>query len=179
MKGLATMYDHKWKKWGFIISALGLMAMLAERIYPFTFIKKFNAEQHYNIFQWFVLFGLVVVIYSKEKYDDERAKAIRLRAFQIAFALQQAVLLAMALTGSTTKEKMGIEAPDLFVFAAIGIILYVLVFHVGLYFDFLWEYEDQNVWENLKNIKKNKWGIIVYLVLSAILLLSLTLFGTK
>jgi hypothetical protein len=58
-----------------------------------------------------------------------------------------------------------------------GIILYLLVFYVGLYFDFLWEFEDKEAgWQNLKKMEKNKWGILAYLAITMVLLALLTLF---
>ncbi len=78
------MYDHKWKLKGIIISAIGLIAMVTERLMPFVLFKKYTPAQHYSIFEWVMLLGLITIMYSKEKYDDERAGAIRLRAFQIS-----------------------------------------------------------------------------------------------
>ncbi|MCF8449763.1 MAG: hypothetical protein K9G49_07825 [Taibaiella sp.] len=178
MKGVAMMYDHKWKARGVIISALGLIGMVTERVMPFVLFKKYTPAQHYCIFEWVMLLGLITIMYSKEKYDDERASAIRLRAFQISFAMMQAVLLGMALTGSLSpKGGEDFEASFLFVFSAMGIILYLLVFYVGLYFDFLWEYEDKEAgWQNLKKMGKNKWGILAYLAITIVLLALLTLF---
>ncbi len=175
MKGMTTMYDHKWKIWGVIISALGLAAMVAERLSPFVVFKKLNPVQHYGLFQWIMLAGLFLIIYCKEKYDDERAKAIRLKAFQISFALTQSVMLGIAFTGSLTKGLEQIDTSLLFVLGAFGILSYLLIFYVGLYFDFLWEYDDKGLWENLKNVNRNKWGILVYLVIGAIVMAAITL----
>lgn len=179
MKGMTSMYSHEWKARGFFISGVGLGGMILERIRGVIIFNKLSVEQHHDVFQWIMLFGLIVVIYSKEKYEDDRAKMVRLKAFQIAFGVQQGVILAMAFTGSISKKPMGLEAPDLYVFGALGIILYLLIFHVGLYFDFLWDYEDRGLVENFKNMNKNKWGLLVYLLLAAITMITITLFGTR
>ena len=173
MKGFTTMYDHRGKTVGLIVSAVGLIGMITEKLKGFIVVKKWDVAQHYNGFEWLMLVGLFLIIYSKEKYDDERAKAIRLKSFQIAFALQQAVLLATALTGNSAKNK--IQNADLFAFAGMGIIFYLLIFHVGLYFDFLWEYDDKGVWENLRNMGKNKWAKLVYLLICAVMLLLISM----
>ncbi len=178
MKGLAMMYDHKWKTYGMIISAIGLLGMVAERLMPFVLLKKLTIKQHYAMFEWVMLAGLFLIIYCKEKYDDERAKAIRLRAFQISFAMLQAVLLGVALTLSvaTTPDPEPLDGSILFMFGAMGILLYLMVFYVGLYFDFLWEYEDKVAgWQNIKAMGKNKWGILVWLLISIILLVLLAI----
>ena len=179
MKGMTIMYDHSWKLKGVIISAAGLLAMIAERLHGFIIFSKWNVDQHYSIFQWIMLFGLILVIFSKERYDDERTKVIRLKSFQISFIVQQSSMLAIAITGSLAKKGQEFQGQDLFILSALGVVLYLLIFHVGLYFDFLWEYDDKPLMENLRSVSKNKWGIIVYLILSVVTLLSITLFGAR
>lgn len=175
MKGMKVMYSYKGKIAGVVISALGFAALLIEKSTVWLPIKKYNHLQHLALFQWITLLGLFTIAYSKEKYDDDRAHAIRLKSLQIAFALQQAVVLAMALTGSLHPEPM--DYSILFAMAAIGIIMYLLLFHFGLYFDELWDFDDKSTLANkLKNIQKNKWSLLVYLVISAVMMLLLTLF---
>jgi hypothetical protein len=173
MKGLTTMYDHRGKIWGIIISAIGLIAMVTERFTKFIVFQKYNSSQHYGIFEWIMLFGLALVMYSKEKHEDERTKAVRLKSFQIAFMIMLGVVLGIALT--KTLHPLPIHTEELFFQGAIGIIFYLIFFHVGLYFDFLWEYDDKGLWENWKNIDKNKWGMLAYFVCAAVGLFLLTL----
>lgn len=176
MKGMTTMYDSKWKKWAIAFSAIGLVAMVVERIRPFTIVKKLNVVQHYDIFQWIMLGGLFILIFCKEKYDDERAKAIRLKSFQISFMLTHSMLLSMGLAGTLSNDVSGMGTSSfLFIFSAIGIMSYLLIFYVGLYFDFIWEYDDKGLWENLKNVNRNKWGILVYLAIGTIILLAINI----
>lgn len=175
MKGLTAMYEYHSKKWSILLSAIGLAGMIGERTKGFILFKKLNADQHYAMFEWLMLGGLFILIFCKEKYDDDRTKAIRLRSFHIAFLIQQSTLLSMALTGSLAQNMEQLPYNMLFMFSAIGIILYLLIFHIGLYFDFLWEYDDKSVWENLKSINKNKWGILAYLVAGTIMLILVTL----
>lgn len=173
MKGAVAMYDYKWKKWGFIVSGVGLALMLAEKVKGFVIFKKLDVTQHYGIFEWIMLFGLVMVIYCREKYDDDRAKAIRLKSLQMAFLLTLSVMMAMAFTGTLAKD-LTLGPPELFLISAMGIVLYLMVFHIGLYFDFLWDFGDRGVLENLRNIGKNIWGIMVYLLVSMTMLVALT-----
>jgi len=183
MKGMLIMYGNHGKKVGFVISAIGLLGIAIERLRPWLFIRKLDVTQHLAIFQWITLAGLLTIAFSKEKYDDDRAQAIRLKSLQLAFILEQAVVLAVGLTCSIAKEAL--DASVCFTVGAMGTIMYLLLFHVGLYFDFLWDYDDSSLkgYENVsrilrgfKRIEKNKWSFLVYLLLSAILMLSLTLF---
>lgn len=174
MKGTMSMYDYRGKIWGLIISAIALLAMIGERLKGFIIFKKLTVAQHYGIFEWIMLAGLFCIIYSKEKHEDERAKQIRSKSFQMSFALTMSVLLAQALIG-TLHPNYVIEPQILFFIAAFGIMMYLFIFHIGLHFDFLWEYDDKGVWENLRNIDKNIWGKLVYLIAGGVILLLLSL----
>jgi len=168
------MYGHQYKKWGVVVSVIGFITMMITRFGKVLFLKKYSLDQQYAVFEWIMLFGLILVMFCKEEFEDERAKAIRLKALQTAFIIEQAVLLAMALVTGTYKSAGPIDASLLFAVSALGIIMYLLIFHVGLYFDFLWDFEDRGLLENWRNLNKNKWGMLVYLVLAAIAFLIIT-----
>jgi sterol desaturase/sphingolipid hydroxylase (fatty acid hydroxylase superfamily) len=177
MKGMTVMYEYRAKKWGVALSAIGLLLLIAERIHPFVLMAKYSATQHRAIFQWVAFLGLVVIMYSKEKYDDERAKAVRLKAMQIAFMMQISLIMSMALVSNMVVEvgNVGIGSGILFAFAGLGIFTYLLVFYTGIYFDTFWDYEDRTLWQNLSGISRNKWGMLIYLAIGAIVITLLTL----
>lgn len=170
------MGSHKWKKWGFIVSAIGLALMIAERLTKFTFIKELKPEQHYAVFVWLTFLGLVIIMYSKEKIDDDRAKMIRLKSLQVSFLLLIAELLSVALTNITSNTNHSIEPRELFFFAGIGIILYLFLFHLGLYFDFLVEFDDNKTTEEiLSERRKTRWGVLAFYICAAITMILLAL----
>lgn len=176
MKGMLVMYDYKGKIKGIVISAIGLVGIISERIWHWTVIEKLTWEQHLTLLKWVTLLGLIVIGYSKEKYEDDRAKAIRAKALQIAFMLQQSVTLAMGLTMSLHKEP--IDGDILFIIAAMGTLMFLLLFHVGLYFDLLWDFDDTARDKNIiKNIGKNKWSLLAYLAVATVALLLTAIFG--
>jgi hypothetical protein len=173
MKGGLPIYDHRWKKVGIIISAAGLIGMIVERFKRVIIIDKYNVAQHYALFEFIMLFGLFVVISCKEKVDDERTQMVRRKAYQMGFNLMGGLSMVVALNNILHQQTIG---PDfLFVITGLGIMYYLLFFHIGLYFDFLWDYDDKSMWENLRNRGKNKWSLLVYYIASAIILLLLTL----
>ena len=167
---MTMMYDNRGKKLGASLALFSLGAMVAERLHSFIIFKKLDVQQHIGVFEWFMFFGLIIVAFSREKYDDERAKAIRLKSLQFGFVMQQAVTLGTALTGTIHKE-MKYVGQDLYSFAGIGLIMFLLFFHAGLYYDSFWEYEDKGLWYNFKNMGKNKWGILVYFLISTLALI--------
>ena len=168
------MYDYTWKKWGLVVSALGLLGMIMERLERVIIVTKFSVPQHYALFELIMLFGLLIVIFCKEKEEDDRARAIRSKSFQFSFTLVISALLVFAFITSVDTHTPLLSA-DLFYLVAIGIVFYLLFFNVGLYFDFLWDYEDKGVWENLKNVNKNKWSLLIYLISCAIIFILLNL----
>src|SRR5215217_3802236 len=169
MKGLQLMYNHKYRKYYIIVSALGLIGMIGEKIAPFVLLKKMTPEQHYYLFLWLTLGGLLVIGFCKERYDDDRAKMIRLKALQLSFLIMVSTLLAFALTMSfvvttaatattaTTPAEDISDASVFFMFPGVGIICYLLTYYVGLYFDQFWDFEDKerSIWQNIKAIPKN------------------------
>lgn len=176
MKGFTIMYDYRGKVSGYIISALGIAAMVAERLHPFILNRKWSAEQHYGVFEWVALLGLFLIMYSKEKVDDERTKQIRLKAIQIAFMLMAGTTMAFGFTGVVSgSSDLSLGGREMYLIPAMGVMLYLLIFHVGLYFDEVWEYEDKGLVTNLRSISANKWGILAYLGVCAILMLLLAL----
>jgi hypothetical protein len=174
MKGVTIMYDYRGKLLGIAISAFGIAAMIMERLAGLRFIKNWNVSQHYYLFLWVALLGLATIAFSKEKHDDERAKLIRLKAMQMAFLMMLAVLMSMGLIGETTTNKdFVIHGADLLFIAGLALLIYLFTFHVGLYRDETWDYEDKGLWYNLRNMSKNKWGILIYFLIAAVALLLL------
>src|SRR3954468_9567247 len=105
MKGVIAMYDYKWKKAGIAISAFGLLGMIIERLKGLIILHKYTVAQHYSMFEWTMLLGLATIIYCREKEDDDRAKAIRAKSFQVSFLLVIGSMLAIALTSAMHPDK--------------------------------------------------------------------------
>lgn len=171
MKGLNLMYIYKAKIAGIIVSAIGLLGMIGERLSPFVLYGKMSPEQHYSVFLWLTLGGLFVIAYCKEKEDDERAQQIRLKAFQLSFMVTMGAMLAMALTMSLASPvDLVMDGTILFLFAGLAILGYLLTFYTGLYFDRFWDFEnkERSAWERIKDIPKNIGGILVYLLVFTI-----------
>ncbi len=173
----SVYYDHKWKKWGIGIACLGAGAMIAERLHGFMIFARLDANAHFYLFQWILLLGLFIVIFCKEKYEDDRAKALRARAFQLTFVVQQAMLLGIALTGSMRSNMMQIPASSLFLWSAVGMFVYLFIFYTGLYFDFLVPYDKERADDNKVSARRIGWGMLAFLILLAIIVFAGLFFG--
>lgn len=168
MKGANVMYDYRGKVAGIVISAICIVVLVVQKLTDFIVIEKLNAAQHFNIILWFTLLGLVTIAFSKEKNEDERVQHIRAKSFMYVFLITTGATLAFAFTvtlmptqnsdmanGVTLTKDDIIEAGRMLMFyPAIGIVIYLVMFHIGLYFDQTWDYKDE-AW-TVKRLWKDK-----------------------
>ena len=174
MKGLTMMYDYRGKIAGIILSAAGIIAMTAEKIGKFSIFPKLSIDQHYLLFFWSALFGLLLMTFSKEKLEDDRTRFVRAKAMQTAFYLLTGIMLSFTLIATLAQKDFQLDVTEFYMLLTLALLMYQFLFNIGLHFDFLWEYEDKGLVDNLKNIGRNKWGILVYLSLSALVCIVLT-----
>ncbi len=162
------MYDHRGKIGGAIIATLALLIIITERVSGITMhLGRLDNTKLSAIFEWLLLVGLFLMVFSKEKNNEEQASKIRLKAFQIAFGVSHTVILGVALCVAFS-TKLVIGSSELFSIASIGILIYLIFFHFGLYFEDLWETENVGLWQNLKSLKKNKMSVLAYFILCII-----------
>ena len=161
---LAPMSSYQMKIAGLIVTAVALVLLLIVQLHgPLLFLPKPAPEKQFNVFFVFVVFGMWTIAFSKEKNDDERVHVIRAKALQMAFMILTMVMLAIALTAATGKGSDIEQADSIFIgsLVAFGLGIYLVVFHIGLYFDPAWAYNDDTV---IPNITKNKTFFIFYLI---------------
>jgi len=165
---LYPMSSYQGKLAGLAIIALALIMLLVVKFFgPLSFIPKLDRDRQLILFFVFTVLGMYQVVFSKEKNEDERVQRIRAKCFQSAFMIFAGTLIAILLTSVTSHEAMTFSAVQLCTFVAFGLSLYLLLFHIGLYFDPAWNYNDDTV---LVNIRKNKTFFIIYFIAIATIL---------
>lgn len=168
MKGLnMRMYDYRGKIAGVIITAIGAVLLTIQRLTHFIVLHKFTAQQHYYLILFIVLFGLYMMANSREKMDDERVKLIRAKAFQTSYNLTITLLLALGIT-MTISTDPNLEGKDLMFIGSFALVLYLGLFHAGLYFDNTWEYEEDKSW--IEAVRKNWIYKIAVLVIFVVVI---------
>jgi len=159
---LAPMSSYQTKIAGLIVTAVALVLLLIVQLHgPFLFLSKPAPEKQFKVLFAAAVFGMLMIAYSKEKNDDERVHVIRAKALQMAFMILTGSLIAMAMNSATGKDELAVGSLFLSTLAAFGLGIYLVVFHIGLYFDPPWAYNDDTV---IPNIKKNKTFFIFYLI---------------
>lgn len=154
MKGMTRMYDHRGKIAGAIIASLGLIGLIVSKLTDFIIIEKYSSAQHFNLLVFITTLGLFTILYSKEKLEDERVHFIRMKSLMYAFGLLVALPMILAFNLSLFPqdyfETPRLESADiiemarvLMFYPALSCSLYLVIFHIGLYNDALWDYEDK------------------------------------
>ncbi len=181
MKGINVMYGYKGKVIGMFIAGITLVILLIQKFTGFTVIDSLSPDRHFNILLWITLFGLVMVMFSKEKNEDERVQYIRYRSVMTVFLMMISATLGFAFTvsilpdeafmepgTSVTGEDMVFVGRLLMYYPAVAIVLYLVMFHIGLYFDEAWDYEDK-AW-SWRQLWKNKRYRLLFLVVSLLII---------
>ena len=162
MKNLTIfpMSSYAGKIAGLIITAASLLLLLAVRIHgSLPFLSGPIAHRQSHLFFTLIVAGLYLTAFSKEKDDDERVRAIRAKAMQSAFMLLTGIMIALTLVSLLVGENMFSESVVVAVVCGSAMAVYLVLFHIGLYFDPSWSYNDDTV---LPNLRKNKRFFILY-----------------
>lgn len=160
MKGFQKLAKHSTKMIGLVILSVGVLVSIVYKIHPFVVAPKLSADKHLAACMWIMLLGMYLTAFSQEKFEDERVQTIRARALQMVMMLMSATFLAFSLT-AITQDLGEFDVTLLLLFPLIYLSIYLAIFHMGLYFDFLWDYDDKKL-SFLENLKKNKKPIIIF-----------------
>jgi len=167
------MSSYKGKISGLIIIGACLLLMLVVKIHgPLPFLSnRIAPDRQFEFFFTITVFGMYITAFSKEKDDDERIQAIRAKAMQSAFMLGMGCMCAIGLT-----NLLGVPSlADSFILISLcgfALGVYLVLFHIGLYFDPAWSYNDDTV---VTNFKKNKRFFIIYTAIVVLAFLALFL----
>jgi hypothetical protein len=161
-----------WGKFlGFAISALALVLLVFQELAGPAFLASWFAPgKQVAALLWFFAIGLLFLTFSKEKIDDERVQKIRytaLRALAYFCLLSPAMFFAPFLNpedgpGAATNETV----PWIMLLLVLPLLVYQVIFNIGLFFNPSWIYNDLGAEEN---IRKNPRFFLIYILLVTVL----------
>jgi len=104
MLSTTSLANHRFKWLGLVLSSLGILLFIILRILDFSYEEGW--EDRIFMFNHFVIvFGMVMIMYSRESNDDERVKLIRDSLLKFFFALLVcSVMLYVILTSLNRVE---------------------------------------------------------------------------
>ncbi|MBI9034804.1 MAG: hypothetical protein JEZ03_10080 [Bacteroidales bacterium] len=164
----SPLHSYKMKYAGISISALSLLLLLINTLFNnLSIFNTLSITEHQELFFWTFVFGLFTIVFSKEKIDDDRVRKIRSRALQVSYGFLTAILLVICLNSFYMEAFEAIKKIYILSLVATSLIIYLIIFNLGLFFDSSIIYSENSAGEN---IRKNKIFFLIYLVVSTALL---------
>lgn len=168
------MHSFKTKIIGIAIAILALLVNIIS-YYIYDLSKQFNLDKltFEELAWWAFGFGLFIMVFSKEKKEDERVQLIRYKSLRLAFMLLtvQVFMNGFGLSYGIISE---IDSIVLLLNFNGVLIIYLVVFYKSYWFDSDFIYNDDTVGENMK---KNKSSYIFLGILLTGLILATIFFG--
>lgn len=162
------MHSYKMKLFGTAMAvASALLLAFHYFITPLSLVNSMNEDQHGFLFWWFTLYGLFIMAFSREKHEDERTVAVRAKSMRMALMIALGTPLAISVV-TWIEEQYTFGGGDLIIVPTFCLVLYHVLFNIGLHFDHLWDYGEDNV--PATKVKKTSWHYLIYISLIAILL---------
>ncbi len=169
MFNLGRMSGYGSKVAGMVVAAIGTVTLLVNNYVHLQLIPGFDAGQHGLLYWWVILMGLYMMAFSKERNDDERVQAVRGFAMRVAFTMSMASMLSIAITAWVAVD-MQFDASSLLIIPTFCLLMYHIIFHLGIYFDGVFKYSNHPDIALPKPNKQKGWQYILYFSIIAILL---------
>jgi hypothetical protein len=167
---LFPLQNHRNKLIGIIITTLSIVFVVFAKM-GIVINVNLTIQQIFQILNLTTIIGLFLIVFSKEKIDDERVKKIRLKSLQFGFGMILSLIISLIFVSIIHPAFSFDGTHDLSLISLICLIAYLIFFNAGIYFDLKEIYIDDTV---LTNINKNRVFFIFYtlgLLLIVILLI--------
>lgn len=156
---LFPLQNYKTKIAGVILTTVSILLLIFEKTTRLVFTATFSIQQVIQALILLITLGLFFVAFSKEKIDDDRVRAVRDKALQGAFVVLLALIICLNFISIIRPAFRFGGVHDLSIIALFGLVVYLLIFNMGLFFDTNRIYNNDTV---VANMKKNKIFFIVY-----------------
>ncbi len=125
MNRFTSLSDYKFRTFGLIISAIAIVLLAILLLLDYEYESGWH-DRIFIINHFIIIFSLYIVMYSKERYDDERVQKIRYNLLKISYALS--ICGIMVYVSITSLDRV-----DLSIFIILYIIEAVLIIYQLLF----------------------------------------------
>jgi hypothetical protein len=139
MKRFTSLADHKFKILGLIISVIAVVLLVILHLLDFEYEEGWN-DRIFIINHFIIVFGLYIIMYSKEFYDDERVQRIRYNLLKLSYALTISGILAYL--GISTLDRVDLSIYIILYIIEAVLILYQLLFRYCLAMNPSWIFKE-------------------------------------
>jgi hypothetical protein len=139
MKNFTSLADQKFKVLGLVITLAAVVLLTV------LYLLNYNYEEgwHDRIFiinHFIIVFGLYIIMYSKETYDDERVQKIRYSLLKFSSALTVSGILAYL--AITTLDRVQLSVYVIIYIIEAVLILYQILFRYFLAVNPSWIFKE-------------------------------------
>jgi TRAP-type C4-dicarboxylate transport system permease small subunit len=139
MNRFASLADHKFRVLGLAISILAIVLLGILHILNFEYEPGWH-DRIFIINHFIIVFGLYMLMFSKEILDDERVQRIGYTLIKMSYALTMTgILVYMSIT---TLDKVELSIYVILYIIEAVLILYQLLFRYCLARDPLWIFKE-------------------------------------
>lgn len=129
MPQFTSLADHKFKIPGLLISIVAIISLVTLHLLNYQYEEGWH-DRIFIINHFIIVFGLYMIMFSKEIHDDERVQRIRYNLLKASYAFTICGILAyMALT---TLDRMEFSIFIVLYIIEITLIVYQLLFRYCL-----------------------------------------------
>ena len=163
MNRFTSLADHKFRILGLAISVLAIVLLSILHILNFEYEAGWY-DRIFIINHFIIVFGLYMLMYSKEIHDDERVQRIRYTLIKMSYALT--VIGILVYMSITTLDRVTLSIYVILYIIEAALILYQIMFRYCL---------ARDPWWIFKETTRSKFGFY-YLTFSLIFLIGWIIF---
>jgi hypothetical protein len=161
------------KVFGFWFAVLFLIAFI---VFLSIDIHAFGLHDEEGVFLALMLamcFGMFMMVFSREKEEDERVKIIRAKSMQIGYMIMASTSISMSFISIIDEDFIGLNVGGVIGILFISLLFYNLYFNYSLKKDPDFNYSDATALDNMRTKPgKVRIMILIALALGIILLIS-------
>ncbi len=129
MNRFTSLADHKFRVLGLVISGIAIVLLAILYLLDYEYQDGWY-DRIFIMNHFIIVFGLYIIMYSKEIYDDERVQKIRYNLLKLSYALTICGILAYM--SITTLDRVDLSIYIILYIIEIVLILYQLLFRYCL-----------------------------------------------
>ena len=168
---LGQLGHHYLKLAGIMLAALVMVLILLYTIADVVLLPAMRGNGYGSLLLLVMIFGLYISAMARERQEDERVKIIRGKAITISFVVIMGNMIAFGVTILVSnKIHEGIPLSTCLIPPVFALIVYHVLFYIGIYRDSMWDYTD-GVGMPTPPTKKDR--TITYSIIAVLLLLFL------
>lgn len=129
MNRFTSLADHKFRILGLVISGIGIFLLAILHLLNYEYQDGWY-DRIFIMNHFIIVFGLYMIMYSKEIYDDERVQRIRYNLLKVSYALT--ICGIVAYMSVTTLDRVDLSIYIILYIIEAVLILYQLLFRYCL-----------------------------------------------